>query len=91
MVPTIAQINHDLGMLYTIARTLLSKEILEALLYGEDFDEPKEEDIENIRQLVEANRGRVRRQPIQTLAIETETAAEGLWKEEEYEDQYGLQ
>ena len=52
-IPTHVQINHDLNLLYTIARVVLPKEILEGLMYGQDFDEPTEQEFENARQLVE--------------------------------------
>ena len=63
MTPTLAQVNHDLGLLYIIARTILPKEILEVLLYGEGFEEPDAEDMENLRYLYETNRRRGEVQP----------------------------
>jgi len=59
MIPTLQQLNFDLNLLYTIARTVLPKDILEALMYGSDFDDPKEEDIEDIKMLIKNNEGRV--------------------------------
>lgn len=56
MIPTHVQINHDLKLLYTIARTQLPKEILEGLLYGEDFEDPKEEDVLGMQEIIKANR-----------------------------------
>jgi hypothetical protein len=55
-VPTQVQINHDLNFLYTIARTVLPKDILEALMYGEDFEEPSEEDLIEVKLLIFNNR-----------------------------------
>jgi hypothetical protein len=59
MTPTIQQLNHDLNFLYSIARTQLSKDILEALLYGSDFEEPSKEDILEVKLLIYNNRGKL--------------------------------
>jgi hypothetical protein len=57
-VPTQVQINHDLNFLYSIARTVLPKDILETLMYGSDFEEPSYEDIIEIKTLAYNNKGR---------------------------------
>jgi hypothetical protein len=59
MVPVLAQINHDLGFLYAIARLYLPKDILEELMYGDGYDEPSEEDFDILRRLIEANKERI--------------------------------
>lgn len=84
-VPQIAQVNHDLNLLYTIARTIIPKDILEGLMYGSDFDEPTREDFEFVKQLAEANKAKRKRKAAKSksIAIETDTQAEGLWKEQE--------
>ena len=55
-VPQMVQLNHDLNLLYTIARTQLPKDILEALMYCEDFEEPSEEDLIEVKLLIFNNR-----------------------------------
>jgi hypothetical protein len=55
MIPTIQQLNHDLNFLYTVARTVLPKDILEGLMYGSDFEEPSEEDIEGMKMIIKSN------------------------------------
>ena len=59
MIPTLQQLNFDLNFLYTIARAVLPKDILEALMYGQDFDDPSEEDTIEIKTLIDANKERV--------------------------------
>lgn len=55
-MPDSAKINFDLNFLYAIARTQLPKDILEALMYCEDFEEPSEEDLIEVRLLIFNNR-----------------------------------
>jgi len=59
MIPALQQLNFDLNFLYTIARTVLPKDILEALMYGQDFDDPSEEDLKEIRMLIKNNMGKL--------------------------------
>ena len=56
MIPIVQQLNFDLNLLYTIARTVLPKDILEGLMYGSDFEEPTEEDLIEINLLIESNK-----------------------------------
>ena len=51
--------NHDLNFLYTIARTVLPKDVLETLMYGSDFDDPSVKDINEIKKLIESNHYRM--------------------------------
>ena len=53
-VPEMVQLNHDLNFLYLIARTVLPKDVLETLMYCEDFEEPSEEDLCEIELLIES-------------------------------------
>ena len=83
MTPTMQQLNHDLALLYAVARLSLPKEVLETLMYGGDFEEPTEDDFNNIKQLVEANKAKreTTKTESESYAIETQTLADGLWKE----------
>ena len=56
MIPALQQLNFDLNFLYTIARTVLPKDILEALMYGQDFDDPSKEDLAEIELLISNNK-----------------------------------
>jgi hypothetical protein len=59
MIPALQQLNFDLNFLYTIARTVLPKDILEALMYGQDFDDPSKEDLAEVKKIMFNNRLRM--------------------------------
>lgn len=77
-------INHDLRTLYTIARTFLPKDILDALIYG-DFEDATAQELADALQLAQANEKRFRKHSAKEITKEEETGtADGLWFEEDY-------
>ena len=63
---------------------MLPKDILEALMYGGDFDEPTDEFMEGIEDLINANSNRVDPLPIDLTEVVYDSCLKASYEESQY-------